>query len=186
MQDVEAMKKDNENIEAPTFKLIKDHGIRPPSLFRVNEFTAVFQEIVNTYGIPTYKEINPSVFACVTFPFLFGVMFGDIGHGFVLLLVGAVLCLLEGPLKRVGGLEGLLSLRYILLLMGIFATFNGLIYNDFMAIPLWLFKSCYNIDQDHSKHYAEDALHSDKIPVIVTLKDDCVYPIGIDPAWYLG
>jgi V-type H+-transporting ATPase subunit a len=97
---VEDMKKKNENIEVPTFRLVKDHGIRPPSLFRVNEFTTVFQEIVNTYGIPTYKEINPAVFACVTFPFLFGVMFGDIGHGFVLLIIGSVLCILEGPLKR--------------------------------------------------------------------------------------
>ena len=102
------MKIKNENIEVPTFRLVKDHGIRPPSLFRINEFTAVFQEIVNTYGIPTYKEINPAVFACVTFPFLFGVMFGDIGHGFVLLIVGSTLCLLEGPLKKLGSLDALL------------------------------------------------------------------------------
>jgi V-type H+-transporting ATPase subunit a len=48
---------------------------------------------VSTYGIPNYKEVNPSVFAIVTFPFLFGVMFGDIGHGAVLLLVGALMCI---------------------------------------------------------------------------------------------
>jgi hypothetical protein len=36
------MKKDNENIEAPTFRQVKEHTIRPPSLFRTNEFTAVF------------------------------------------------------------------------------------------------------------------------------------------------
>jgi len=40
-----------------------------------------------------YKEINPAVFAMVTFPFLFGVMFGDIGHGGMWLIIGTLLCL---------------------------------------------------------------------------------------------
>lgn len=42
-----------------------------------------------------YKEINPAVFACVSFPFLFGVMFGDMGHGGILFIVGALLCLFD-------------------------------------------------------------------------------------------
>jgi V-type H+-transporting ATPase subunit a len=33
-----------------------------------------------------YKEFNPAVFSVVTFPFLFGVMFGDIGHGLIMAL----------------------------------------------------------------------------------------------------
>ena len=32
------------------------------------------------YGVPRYKEANPMIFTIVTFPFLFGVMFGDVGH----------------------------------------------------------------------------------------------------------
>lgn len=78
-------------------------------MFKTNEFTAVFQEIVNTYGVPSYKEANPAVFACVTFPFLFGIMFGDLGHGSVLLFVGIVLCLTAGILReKVPGIEALL------------------------------------------------------------------------------
>jgi len=46
---------------------------------------------VNTYGIPRYKEFNPAVFTTITFPFLFGVMFGDIAHGFLLFLCGILL-----------------------------------------------------------------------------------------------
>lgn len=42
MKDIANLKENNENIEIPTFKLIKEHGIKPPSLFRVNEFTLVF------------------------------------------------------------------------------------------------------------------------------------------------
>ena len=56
-------------------------NLNKPTYFRLNEFTWVFQEIVDTYGVPGYKEINPAVFTCVSFPFLFGVMFGDILHG---------------------------------------------------------------------------------------------------------
>jgi V-type H+-transporting ATPase subunit a len=100
--------------------------------------------------VPTYKEVNPSVFACVTFPFLFGIMFGDIGHGFVLFLVGAFLCLFDGVIRaKAPGMEILLSLRYIILLMGFFATYCGVIYNDFMAIPIWAFESCYDLKEVH-------------------------------------
>lgn len=104
----------------------------------------VFQEIVNTYGIPMYKEINPAVFAIVTFPFLFGVMFGDVGHGFLLFLTGLILIILHGPLKNNLALEGFFMMRYVLLMMGFFAFFNGLIYNEFFALPLQIFgQSCY-------------------------------------------
>jgi V-type H+-transporting ATPase subunit a len=48
-----------------------------------------------------YKEVNPAIFAQVTFPFLFGVMFGDMGHGTLLLIFG--LGLVFGADKLKGG-----------------------------------------------------------------------------------
>jgi len=45
------------------------------------------------YGVPTYLEANPALFTIVTFPFFFGMMFGDMGHGSIYLAIGAVLTL---------------------------------------------------------------------------------------------
>lgn len=143
--------------------------IKPPTFIQTNEFTEIFQEIINTYGVPTYKEINPAYFACVTFPFLFGVMFGDIGHGTVLFLVGCFLCLFNSfLLSRFPTLKSLLGMRYLFLLMGFFAVFAGIIYNDMMSIPLNLFTTCY--DSQTGK----------------LLEKDCIYPVGVDPIWSLS
>ncbi len=127
------------------------------------------------------------MFAIVTFPFLFGIMFGDIGHGFVLFLVGATLCLLEDVIRtKAPGMEAVLGMRYLALLMGLFATFAGLIYNDLMAVPVWIWDSCYDlkdIPMDHSKHTEGEHVRQ---AMKATLKPDCVYPVGVDPVWHLG
>ena len=52
--------------------------------------------------------------------------------------------------------------------MGFFAFFCGLMYNDFMSIPLNLFGSCYDF----------------KTGNFVDQNRNCVYPVGIDPIWY--
>lgn len=57
------------------------HTKTPPTYFELNDFTEPFQDIVNTYSVPRYKEINPALVTSVTFPFQFGVMFGDVAHG---------------------------------------------------------------------------------------------------------
>lgn len=72
-------------------------------------------------------------------------------------------------------MAGILQTRYLVLLMGLFATFCGLIYNDFMAIPIFAsWGSCYDIVKNSHGH---DEAH---------FKPDCTYPVGIDPIWYIS
>jgi len=55
---------------------------------------------MDSYGIAKYQEVNPALFAIVTFPFLFAVMFGDIGHGTIILLTALYMILAERKLAK--------------------------------------------------------------------------------------
>ena len=79
--------------------------LNPPTYFEVNEFTDIYQEIVDTYGVPTFGEANPALLTTITFPFLFGVMFGDIGHGGMVLLFAAFVCMFADHLRKIEGME---------------------------------------------------------------------------------
>ena len=123
----------------------KELNLNPPTRFRKNILLSPFQEIVNTYGIPRYQEVNPAIFTAVTFPFLFGLMFGDMGHGTFLFLFGIFLFCYSKKLAnhlRVAFFQ-VRSYSIMILLMGMFSVYAGLIYNDFLALPLTIVPSCY-------------------------------------------
>lgn len=167
--------KENRNMHAPQIVRREIHELEPPTYFYLNDFTEPFQEITDTYGVPSYKEVNSGMFNLVTFPFLYGVMFGDIGHGGLLFMLGAALVMFPSTFSNIG-LGVMVRVRYLLLLLGFFSCFIGWCYNDFMSIPVDLpHGSCYeNVTNEHGQVEA------------FALKDDCVYPIGFDPKWYLG
>ena len=72
----------------------------PPTKQSTNKFTEGFQAIMDAYGVAAYQEVNPGIFAVVTFPFLFAVMFGDIGHGSIITLAAIYMILNERRLAR--------------------------------------------------------------------------------------
>lgn len=83
------------------------------------------------------------MFAIIFFPFLFGIMFGDIGHGGVLFAIGILLTKNYDKLKSNPDFKDVLIARYLILMMGFFAFFAGWMYNDFLSLPFNLFGSCY-------------------------------------------
>ncbi|KAF1792818.1 ATPase, V0 complex [Phytophthora cactorum] len=105
-------------------------------VLETNKFTDAFQAFVETEPVGVH---------CRDVPFLFGVMYGDIGHGLCVLLFGLYLILTERKLEQPGGMGEMTASiyggRYMLFMMGAFAIYAGLIYNDFFSLPLNLFGS---------------------------------------------
>jgi V/A-type H+/Na+-transporting ATPase subunit I len=64
-----------------------------------------FQMLVTTYARPKYGEVDPTWLIALTFPLLFGAMFGDVGHGLMLAALGVLL--MSRKVKRLRGLAGL-------------------------------------------------------------------------------
>ena len=170
--------KDQENrLNASLTDIENEPNFNPPTLILVNEFTLIPQLIVDTFGIPRYKEINPGYFTIITFPFLFGVMFGDIGHSLFLFCFSIYLLINNKTLSKSTNsmIQTLSQARYFLLLMSIFSFYCGLLYNDFLSVPLY-FNTCYH-KSEIKEEKEENILIKDK---------ECKYKFGLDPVWMIS
>ncbi|PFH32028.1 putative vacuolar proton translocating ATPase subunit [Besnoitia besnoiti] len=174
----------------------------PPTFFRLPAFLTPFQQLVDTYGVPRYKEANPAVFACVFFPFLFGIMYGDIGHGLVLLCIAAALFYIKSH-NRVLRFKGetvdmLLDGRHMILLLGLYATYAGLVYNDVLSLGVDLFGSRWQVvpqtlqtrkwpsaafSSFASSPAAPATFHEREGEPLEPMRESFPYPFGFDPAW---
>lgn len=168
--------------EERPLKGIEQHS--PPTYYKTNKFTQVFQGIVESYGIAKYQELNPAPYTIITFPFLFAVMFGDIGHGIIMALFALYIIRNEVRYKAMGKnigemMQTCFDGRYIILLMGIFSIYTGIIYNEFFAIPLDIFGSRWKYTNDSEMACGIDNCDNptDVLPPLSP------YPIGFDPAW---
>jgi V-type H+-transporting ATPase subunit a len=136
-----------------------------PTYFDTDVLKSPFQQIVDTYGVPRYQEANPALFTIISFPFFFGLMYGDIGHGSLMFVVGILMVtLIKDPNSP------LYQAKWLIFLMGFFAVYCGFVYSEFFATPFPLFKSCYDIES----------------PTYQKISPDCVYPFGFDYIWYLS
>jgi V/A-type H+-transporting ATPase subunit I len=129
-------------IEALPTKRFGDNLAVPVALSN-NPLLRPFQMLVTTYARPRYGELDPTYLIAFTFPLLFGAMFGDVGQGLVLLVLG---WLMAG--KKIKALKSMSGLGGLIMICGLSATIFGFLYGsvfgfeeEFLGIkihPLWM------------------------------------------------
>lgn len=63
-------------------------GHSPPVKLKNKKIFRPFEFFVDTYGLPSYDEIDPTIFVSITYTLLFGIMFADLGQGLIVSVVG--------------------------------------------------------------------------------------------------
>lgn len=173
LQDVN----DRAGLSVPTIVNQIKTSRTPPTYNKTNKFTEGFQTIIDAYGTAKYQEVNPGLPTIVTFPFLFAVMFGDCGHGFLMTCAAAAMIYWERPLQR-SKQDELFAMafygRYIMLMMGVYSMFTGLIYNDMFSQSLSIFSSAW--------HWEKVENPGDMVTAHLT--SSYRYPFGLDWGWH--
>jgi V/A-type H+-transporting ATPase subunit I len=98
-----------------------------PVLLKHSRLLRPFEMLVSTYGLPNYRELEPTLFVALSYIVMFGVMFGDAGHGMVLAVCGLVaIFAVPSPKARDFG---------VLLLFGGFSSIIfGTVYGSYFGI----------------------------------------------------
>ena len=106
---------------------ITNKDITPPTMLKNNKLFKPFESMVYMYGVPSYDEIDPTMFLAISYTLMFGAMFGDVGQGLILFLVGF---LLKSKLRRtnLGGVFerlGISSIAFGFLYGSVFGSRNS-------------------------------------------------------------
>ncbi|MCX8111288.1 MAG: hypothetical protein N3D15_08585 [Syntrophorhabdaceae bacterium] len=98
-----------------------------PILLRHPWFLRPFQMLVSAYGLPDYRELEPTLFVALSYIVMFGMMFGDVGHGLVLAGCGiAALVLSHSRQVRDFGV--------LLIFAGLSSIIFGIVYGSYFGI----------------------------------------------------
>jgi V/A-type H+-transporting ATPase subunit I len=91
-------------------------------LLKNNFWARLFQPFTEMYGLPNYHEFDPTFLMAVTYSILFGIMYGDVGQGLVLIALGIFLYKKKG--MWLGGILGS---------VGIFSVIFGFVFGSFFG-----------------------------------------------------
>lgn len=80
--------KDDPNVTIYLEDYNDGNNIEPPTKLKNNFFTKPFRMITKMYGTPNYEEFDPTPLVALTYSLMFGAMFGDVGHGLLLMILG--------------------------------------------------------------------------------------------------
>lgn len=100
---------------------------KPPTKLKNPKIFKPFEMYVKMYGLPDYHELDPTIFVALTYSFIFGIMFGDVGQGLLLVIGGFALY----KWKQV-------TLGAIIGTAGIFSTFFGFMFGSIFGFEDWI------------------------------------------------
>jgi len=109
-----------------------DTDKKPPTKLKNIKLFKPFEMFIKMYGLPSYNEIDPTSFVAITYSIIFGIMFGDVGQGLVIVIGGALLY----KIKK-------MNIAAIISLAGVFSVIFGFLYGSVFGFenvidPLWL------------------------------------------------
>ncbi len=136
---IQAVFADLSDVEIAARPAHSDNRFNPPTKLKNNWFARPFSMFVEMYGLPNYEDIDPTPFVAFTYTLLFGIMFGDVGQGLVLILVGYLAAKLKG-----------MKLGEIGVRIGISSTLFGFVYgsvfgDEHMLDPLY--QSLFHLEE---------------------------------------
>ena len=110
----------------------KERFATTPTRLKNPKFFRPFELLLRMYGIPAYNEFDPTIFVAISYAFIFGVMFGDVGQGLFLVVGGFLLY----KFKK-------MDLAAVVSFAGVFSTIFGFLFGSIFGFEnvidaLWL------------------------------------------------
>ncbi|WP_205804341.1 V-type ATP synthase subunit I [Methanolobus halotolerans] len=110
-------------------EMTKDDEDRVPIEYDNPKASAPFQEIMDLYARPKYKEIDPTTLIFISFPLFYGMILGDIGYALILLT-------LAFGIKKFVSSDAIKPLMNILIYCQISTLIFGILYGEILGFPL--------------------------------------------------
>lgn len=118
-----AIVKSAKNVQCVEIPVDKKHAEDVPVKLKNNVITRPFEMFTKMYGLPVYGGFDPTPYVAITYMLMFGIMFGDVGQGLLISLLGLILT------KKTKN-----QLAPIMTRLGIFSALFGCVYGSVFGI----------------------------------------------------
>lgn len=117
------------------------YPIKPPTKLKNPIGFRGFEILTRIRGVPDYNEIDPTPIFSILFLIMYGMMFGDIGEGLALFILGLIFYKIRKPMLGMSR-NALNNIGYVLMMSSISAMIFGFLYGEAFLVhfmePIWL------------------------------------------------
>ena len=109
LEDIKNIISNYENLDCDIID--DEEELKSPTKLKNIKIFKPFETLVKMYGVPNSKEVDPTGLVAITAFIMFGFMFGDVGHGIVILILGLILAKKKmslGPVLAMGGISSII------------------------------------------------------------------------------